>query len=100
MLQPVLRSASCVQTDSSGSLEAVRNALTTLPQSSVVLRYLLAVPNDITVSDVDLAAASKGLILGFNMEPSEVVQTAAKQKGVACIAVRPMHLLKLHATCV
>ena len=72
-----------MQTDASGSLEAVRNALSTLPQSSVVLRYLLAVPNDITVSDVDLAAASQGLILGFNVEPSEAVQTAAKQQGTA-----------------
>lgn len=70
-----------VQTDASGTLEAVKAALSALPQDSVVLRYLLAVPNDITVSDVDLAAASKGLILGFNVDPSEAVLAAAKHQG-------------------
>lgn len=69
------------QTDASGSLEAVRSALGGLPQDSVVLRYLMATPNDITVSDIDLAAASKGLVLGFNVEPSETVLAAAKQQG-------------------
>lgn len=70
-----------LQTDASGSLEAVRNALSGLPQDSVVLRYLMATPNDITVSDIDLAAASKGLVLGFNVEPSETVLAAAKHQG-------------------
>lgn len=72
---------SLLQTDASGSLEAVRSALGGLPQDSVVLRYLMATPNDITVSDIDLAAASKGLVLGFNVEPSETVLAAAKQQG-------------------
>ena len=75
-----------MQADASGSLEAVKAALNNLPQGSVVLRYLLALPNEITVSDVDLAAASQGLILGFNVEPSEAVQTAAKQQGTPCTA--------------
>lgn len=72
-----------MQTDASGSLEAVRSALGALPQDSVVLRYLLATPNDITVSDIDLAAASKGTVLGFNVEPSEAVLAAAKKQGTA-----------------
>ena len=71
-----------MQTDASGTLEAVKAALGGLPQGSVVLRYLLAAPNDITISDIDLAAASKGLVLGFNMEPSEAVLAAAKHQGV------------------
>ena len=78
-----------MQTDASGSLEAVKSALGALPQGSVVLRYLLAVPNDITESDVDLAAASKGLILGFNVEASETVLASAKHQGVLSM----MHLL-------
>ena len=71
-----------LQTDASGTLEAVKSALAALPQGSVVLRYLLAAPNDITVSDVDLASASKGLVLGFNVDPSEAVLAAAKQQGM------------------
>ena len=71
------------QTDASGTMEAVKAALGALPQGSVVLRYLLAAPNDITISDIDLAAASKGLVLGFNMQPSEAVLAAAKHQGIA-----------------
>lgn len=64
-------------------MEAVKAALGALPQGSVVLRYLLAAPNDITISDVDLAAASKGLVLGFNVDPSEAVLAAAKHQGAS-----------------
>ena len=78
-----LTNLNVLQTDASGSLEAVRSALGALPQDSVVLRYLLATPNDITVSDIDLAAASKGTVLGFNVEPSEAVLAAAKKQGTA-----------------
>lgn len=63
-------------------MEAVKSALGALPQGSVVLRYLLAAPNDITISDIDLAAASNGLVVGFNMQPSEAVLAAAKHQGV------------------
>lgn len=72
-----------MQADASGTMEAVKAALGALPQGSVVLRYLLAAPNDITISDIDLAAASKGLVLGFNVEPSEAVLAAAKHQGAS-----------------
>ena len=47
----------------------------------MALRFLLAAASDITASDVDLAFASEGIILGFNQEPNEAVQAAAKQLG-------------------
>ena len=50
-----------------------------LPQDHIALRWLLAASNDITVSDVDLAFASGGTILGFNVEPTEAVAAHAKQ---------------------
>lgn len=78
-----------MQADASGTMEAVKAALGALPQGSVVLRYLLAAPNDITISDVDLAAASKGLVLGFNVEPSEAVLAAAKHQGAPTCLISP-----------
>ena len=63
-------------------MEAVKAALASLPQDSVVLRYLLAAANDITSSDVDLAAASGAIVLGFNVEPAEAVVADAKNRGV------------------
>ena len=62
-------------------MEAVKAALASLPQDSVVLRYLLAAANDITSSDVDLAAASGAIVLGFNVEPAEAVLADAKNRG-------------------
>ena len=55
--------------------------MSALPQDRVALRFLLAAASDITASDVDLAFASEGIILGFNQEPSDAVQAHAKQLG-------------------
>lgn len=71
-----------LKSDASGSCEAVKSALSTLPQDTVVLRYLLAAPGEITVSDIDLATASGGMVLGFGVKPSESVMAAAKNAGV------------------
>lgn len=71
-----------LKADASGSCEAVKSALGALPQDSVVLRYLLAAPGDITLSDVDLAVASGGMVLGFGVSPSEAVASAAKRAGI------------------
>ena len=63
-----------LKADASGSVEAVRSALGALPQDAVLLRYLLASPGEITTSDIDLAAASGGMVLGFNVATSDAVQ--------------------------
>ena len=70
-----------MQADATGALEAVKAAIGALPQDRVQPRFLLAAASDITRSDVDLAFASDGIILGFNIEPSEAVLAAAKQYG-------------------
>lgn len=71
-----------LKADASGSVEAVKSALGALPQDSVMLRYLMAAPGEVTISDIDLAVASGGMVLGFGVQPSEVVAAAAKRSGV------------------
>ncbi|KAF6256183.1 hypothetical protein COO60DRAFT_1296299 [Scenedesmus sp. NREL 46B-D3] len=71
-----------IKGDTSGVVEAIKGALQGLPQESVVLRYLLCAAGDITTSDVDLAAASSGMVVGFNLSPDEAVQSHAKRLGV------------------
>jgi len=71
-----------IKGDTSGVVEAIKGALSALPQESVVLRYLLCAAGDNTTSDVDLAAASGGMIVGFNLNPDEGVLSHAKQLGV------------------
>ena len=74
-----------MQADASGTLEAVKGALSALPQEAVALRFLLASANDMTESDIDLADVSDAMIIGFNMEPSESVIAAAKSRGGALL---------------
>ncbi|WIA43897.1 hypothetical protein OEZ86_010304 [Tetradesmus obliquus] len=71
-----------IKGDTSGVVEAIKGALQGLPQESVVLRYLLCAAGDITTSDVDLAAASSGMVVGFNLNPDEAVLSHAKRLGV------------------
>ena len=68
--------------DTSGSIEAVKGALAKLPQDAVVIRYLHISPGEITESDVLLAAAAEGMIVGFNVSAREDIKAIAKQKGV------------------
>ena len=70
-----------MQADATGALEAVKAAVGALPQDRVAPRFLLAAASDISASDVDLAFASEAVILGFNVEPNEAAQAAAKQFG-------------------
>jgi translation initiation factor IF-2 len=70
-----------IKGDTSGVVEAIKGALQQLPQESVVLRYLLSAAGDINTSDVDLAAASGGMIVGFNLNPDEAVLAHAKRLG-------------------
>ncbi|GMH34204.1 hypothetical protein BSKO_02038 [Bryopsis sp. KO-2023] len=71
-----------LRADTSGAVEAVKSALGQLPQDSVMLRYLHSATGDITESDITLASPADGVIMGFNVEPSEAILTSAKQKGV------------------
>ncbi len=71
-----------VKTDVQGSAEAIQTALQELPQEEVRLRVLLAAPGEITETDVDLAAASDAIILGFNTTFAPGARQAADDKGV------------------
>jgi len=80
-----------VKADTIGVVEAIRSALGALPQESVTLRYLLTGAGDITVSDVDLAAASQALLVGFNLEASDSVETHAKALGVTIMTYKVIY---------
>ena len=71
-----------VKTDVSGSVEAVKAALGALPQDRVLLRFLHTAAGEVTESDVDLAAASEGIVLAFNTAVSDKVADRAKQARV------------------
>jgi translation initiation factor IF-2 len=68
--------------DVQGSVEAIVGALRQLPQKEVQLRLLLAAPGEVTETDIDLAAASNAVILGFNTTFASGARQAADQLGV------------------
>ncbi|BFM38575.1 translation initiation factor IF-2 [Synechocystis sp. LKSZ1] len=71
-----------LKADVQGSVEAIVGALQQLPQNEVQLRVLLAAPGEITETDVDLAAASGAVILGFNTTLASGSRQTADQEGV------------------
>ncbi|XP_059440940.1 translation initiation factor IF-2, chloroplastic [Corylus avellana] len=71
-----------MKVDLQGSIEAVRQALQVLPQDNVTLKFLLQATGDVSASDVDLAVASKAIILGFNVKAPGSVKSYADNKGV------------------
>ncbi|MEG4319580.1 MULTISPECIES: translation initiation factor IF-2 [unclassified Microcoleus] len=71
-----------LKADVQGSLEAIVGALTQLPQKEVQLRLLLSAPGEITETDIDLAAASNAVIVGFNTTLASGARQAADQAGV------------------
>jgi translation initiation factor IF-2 len=71
-----------LKADVQGSVEAILGALQQLPQKEVQLRVLLSAPGEITETDVDLAAASDAVILGFNTTFASGARQAAEDAGV------------------
>jgi translation initiation factor IF-2 len=71
-----------LKADVQGSVEAILGSLKQLPQNEVQIRVLLAAPGEITETDVDLAAASGAVVVGFNTTLASGSRQAADQEGV------------------
>jgi len=71
-----------LKTDVQGSAEALRDALNNLSTDEVQVKVIASGVGGITVSDVQLAAASKGLIIGFNVRADAGARDAVKDSGV------------------
>ena len=71
-----------LKADVQGSLEAILGSLQQLPQGEVQIRVLMAAPGEISETDVDLAAASGAVIIGFNTTVSNSARLEADNLGV------------------
>ncbi|MBC6475525.1 MAG: translation initiation factor IF-2 [Hormoscilla sp. GM102CHS1] len=71
-----------LKADVQGSVEAILGSLKQLPQNEVQVRVLLAAPGEIAQTDVDLAAASDAVIVGFNTNFASGARAAADDAGV------------------
>jgi translation initiation factor IF-2 len=71
-----------IKADVQGSAEALREALTKLSTEEVQVKVIASGLGGITVSDVQLAAASRALIIGFNVRADAGAREAVKETGV------------------
>jgi translation initiation factor IF-2 len=71
-----------LKADVQGSLEAILGSLRNLPQQEVQVRVLMSAPGEITETDVDLAAASGAVIVGFSTSLASGARLAADNAGV------------------
>lgn len=66
-----------IKADTKGSLEALRNALLSLPAEKIVVKIIYAGLGNISNSDIMIASAGKGTIFGFNVMTPIAIQKGA-----------------------
>ena len=71
-----------IKADVQGSIEAVKEALKKLSTDAVKVNVLHDAVGGITETDVNLAAASNAIIIGFNVRPGPKAQLLADQEHV------------------
>ncbi|MDH4125804.1 MAG: translation initiation factor IF-2 [Gammaproteobacteria bacterium] len=71
-----------IKSDVHGSAEALKDALTNLSTDEVKVKVLGSGVGGITETDANLAAASKAVIIGFNVRADAAARAAIKESGV------------------
>ena len=71
-----------VKADVHGSAEALRDALTNLSSDEVQVKVISAGVGGITENDINLAAASNAIVIGFNVRADASARAAIKETGV------------------
>jgi len=72
-----------LKTDVQGSIEPIKDSLEKLSDEKLRVRIIHSGTGSITQSDVLLALASKGLIIGFNSRPEPGAQRLAEAEGIS-----------------
>jgi translation initiation factor IF-2 len=71
-----------VKADTQGSIEALRGALEKMDQSEVRINVIRAAVGGVTETDVNFAAASDAIIIGFGVRPQAGVRQVAEREKV------------------
>ena len=71
-----------VKADVQGSVEAVKQSLLKLSNDEIVVKVIHGGVGAISESDVNLAAASNAIIIGFNVRPDATAKQIAEQEKV------------------
>jgi translation initiation factor IF-2 len=71
-----------VKADVQGTAEAIADSVRKLSGNEVQVRVLRTASGDISENDVNLAASSNAIVLGFNVSPDQNAKTVAETAGV------------------
>ncbi|MDU0460474.1 MAG: translation initiation factor IF-2, partial [Geobacteraceae bacterium] len=71
-----------VKADVQGSVEAVAESLRKLSTEAVRLNVIHSAVGAVTETDINLAAASNAIVIGFNVRPEVKAQAHAEREGV------------------
>jgi translation initiation factor IF-2 len=71
-----------IKADVQGSAEALQDALTRISTDEVKVKVVSAGVGGITESDVNLAAASGAMVIGFNVRADSAARHSIKENGV------------------
>jgi len=72
-----------VKADVQGSLEPIINSLNDLNKSEITINILYAETGNITENDINLASASKAIVVGFNVSADTAARRMAEVEGVS-----------------
>ncbi|GHV21362.1 hypothetical protein FACS189494_06640 [Spirochaetia bacterium] len=71
-----------IKGDVQGSVEALRSSLEKLSTKEIRLNVIQALPGAINEGDVNLAAASNAILIGFNVRPTPKAKALADQEKI------------------
>ncbi len=71
-----------LKADAKGSIEALKQAISQIKHEDVGVKIVLSGVGDITESDVMMAAASQGVVMGFHVNANFNVKRTAEREGV------------------
>ncbi len=71
-----------VKADVQGTAEAIAEQIRKLTSNEVAVRVLRTSSGDISENDVNLAASSNAIIVGFNVQPDQNAQKVSEKEGV------------------
>jgi translation initiation factor IF-2 len=71
-----------IKTDVQGSIEPIVNSLEKLGSEDLKVNVIHAAAGTITESDVNLAAASHAIVIGFQVQPDPAARRLAESEGV------------------
>lgn len=71
-----------LKTDTQGSLTALRTSLESIGDENIKIKVLHEGVGDINESDINMAVASRSLVLGFKVKVAPEVKKFAEEKGI------------------